>query len=254
MGRVMNYRLRTGAQQVLRDLDSLLDYEYGAPEADLGNKEDPLAEAIYIILSFQTDIARFKQVWRDLKIQYPTWSDVAEAPEDALADTLRVGGLHKQKSSTIKNLLEIVKRDSGSYSLEFLRKFDDEAAEEYLLKLPGLSWKGARCVLLYGLKRKSFPIDVNTFRILKRVGVIGPKAVYRRKGLHDKLQRVVKPDRRKSFHINLVIHGQRICVAGRPKCNMCVAREICKMQSVTGMSDQDAGRAKSDNDSRDLST
>lgn len=237
MERVRTYRLQTGATKMLRELDSILDHEYGAPESELGNKEDPLDEVIYIILSFQTDVARLQRVWQDLRRTYATWSDVAETSQDALSATLREGGLHVQKARAIRQLLKEVKRRSGSYSLEDLRQLDDEAAEKYLLSLPGLSWKGARCVLMYSLQRNCFPVDTNTFRIFKRVGVIGPRAVYRRKGLHDSLQRVITPKRRRPFHVNLVVHGQRVCVPGRPRCDTCIASEICNTQGEKNRSD-----------------
>ncbi len=109
---------------------------------------------------------------------------------------------------------------------------DDEEAERILTRLPGLSWKGGRCVLLYSLGRAVFPVDGNTFRIFKRVGVLSSSSVYRRRALHDGLQRAVEPSRRKPFHINLVVHGQRTCVPGRPRCSTCVARGMCAMSGV----------------------
>ena len=46
MGRAIRFRLRNGARRTLQELDRLLDDTYGAPEADLDNKADPLDEAV----------------------------------------------------------------------------------------------------------------------------------------------------------------------------------------------------------------
>ena len=232
MGGANTFRLSARARRQLEHLDRVLDVAYGAPAADLDNKQDPLEEAIYIILSFQTNLERFKQVWGQLRVAFPSWDSMIRAPLGRIARVLRVGGLQEQKARTIKELLKAVKRETGSYALDVLQEMDDEEAERFLTRLPGLSWKAARCVLLYSLDRDVFPIDGNTFRILKRVGVLDPKSVYRRRSLHDGLQHAVDPSRRKSFHINLVVHGQRTCVPRNPRCSICVARKMCAMHGV----------------------
>ncbi len=232
MGRARTQWLSRRARALLKQLDRALDAAYGAPEADLDNKQDPLDEAIYIILSFQTDLDRFKGVWRQLRQVFPTWEDLRRASIHRVAKTLRIGGLHDQKARTIKNLLKVVSARNGKCSLGWLRDLNDEEAEHVLTRLPGLSWKGARCVMLYSLGRRTFPVDTNTFRVFRRVGILSPSSVYRRRALHDSLQRAVEPSRRKPFHINLVVHGQRTCLPRRPLCAECAARRFCTMRGV----------------------
>ena len=232
MGRAIRFQLRRGARRTLQELDRLLDDAYGAPEADLDNKVDPLDEAVYIVLSFQTDLDRFKLVWEELRTTFSTWEQLAQAPLHRVVKVLRLGGLQKQKARTIRKLLKAAKEQTGSYSLDVLQDMDDDEAERFLTRLPGLSWKAARCVLLYSLGKDVFPVDGNSFRIFKRAGVLGNRSVYRRRGLHDGLQDAVDGSRRKPFHINLVVHGQRTCLSRRPRCSSCVARSICPMRGV----------------------
>jgi endonuclease III len=232
MGRAIRFRPRSGTRRTLQELDRLLDDAYGAPEADLDNKADSLDEAVYMVLSFQTDLDRFRLVWDELRAAFPAWESLAQAPLRQVVKTLRVGGLQEQKARTIKKLLKVTKQETGTYSLEALRDMEDDEAERFLTRLPGLSWTAARCVLLYSLGRDVFPVDGNTFRIFKRAGVLGRGSVYRRRGLHDGLQDAVETSRRKPFHINLVVHGQRTCLPRRPRCSSCPARNICPMCGV----------------------
>ena len=232
----------------LRKLDRLLDRAYGAPAADLDNKCDPLDEAVYIILSFQTDIARTRNVWTELRSAFPTWADLHKAPVRNVAWVLRVGGLQEQKARTLKRLLGTIKERTGHLSLDLLHEMDDQEAERFLTRLPGLSWKGARCVLLYSLDRSVFPVDGNTFRILQRVGVLRPNSVYRRRSLHDVLQLSVAAARRRPFHVNLVVHGQRTCLPLRPRCDECAARSVCAMGNSIASSS--AGEPAKDHDLR----
>ncbi len=229
----MSSPLQPNARKQLARLDRLLQRAYGTPEALLGNKADPLDEAVYIILSYQTDLARFGETWSRLRAAYPSWEALERAPQRQIERVLREGGLHRQKARTLKRFLASVRRAAGSLSLDMLHGLSDAPAERVLTRLPGLSWKGARCVLLYSLGRAVFPVDGNTFRILRRLGVLRRSAIYRRRSLHDALQDAVQPARRKALHINLVVHGQRTCLPVTPACFRCPARSACAMVGVS---------------------
>jgi len=233
--------LKRGAAKRLAQIDRQLEECYQTPEAALGNKHDPLDEAIYIVLSFQTDIARTSITWARLRAAFPSWEALTRARVPSIATVLREGGLHRQKARTIKRLLAAVRKLSGSLSLRLLRSMSDEEAERVLTRLPGLCWKGARCVLLYSLGRHVFPVDSNTFRILKRTGLLRRGAIYRRRSLHDAIQAAVPCARRRSLHINLVVHGQRTCLPRAPDCPHCPLLNNCPRVGV--WTNRPAGRS-----------
>lgn len=226
------FRFAPHGRERLHELDRLLWRTYRDREAVLGNQVDPLDEAIYIILSFQTDLVRFKESWQKLRAAFADWGIAAKAPRAEIAAVLRSGGLHRQKADAIKRLLSAVRRQFGSLSLERLRAMSDEEAERILTHLPGMSWKGARCVLLYSLHRKVFPIDSNTFRVLQRAGIIPLSAVYRRLSLHNAVQDAIDPARRRGYHVNLVVHGQTVCLPKRPRCQACPVAMICPRRGL----------------------
>jgi endonuclease III len=226
------FRFAPHGRERLHELECLLDQAHGAPESLLGNQADPLDEAVYIILSFQTDLARFKETWQKLRSTFPRWSDVEQATLNDLSAALRSGGLHRQKATAIKRLLRAVRRQFGELSLDALHQMGDAEAERTLTRLPGMSWKGARCVLLYSLHREVFPIDGNSFRVLQRAGVIPLSAVYRRLSLHDAVQEAVDPWLRRRFHVNLVVHGQEVCLPQRPRCEACPAASLCPRRGL----------------------
>ena len=58
--------LLPGAKERLSIIDRLLEEVHKTPESTLGNKCDALDEAIYIILSFQTDLPRAAAIWSRL--------------------------------------------------------------------------------------------------------------------------------------------------------------------------------------------
>ncbi len=226
------FRFAPHGRERIHELERLLHEAYGAPESVLGNHGDPLDEAIYIILSFQTDLARFQETWRSLRSVFPRWEDVEDAALEDLSAALRPGGLHRQKATAIKQLLGEVRRQFGELSLDALHRFGDAQAERTLTRLPGMSWKGARCVLLYSLDRKVLPVDGTSFRVLQRVDVIPLSAVYRRLSLHNAIQGAIDPDLRRRFHVNLVVHGQEVCLPRRPRCAACPAASLCPRRGL----------------------
>jgi endonuclease III len=205
-----------------------LERAYGTPK--LGNLPDPLDEAAYIILTFQTDIPRARLVWTALKAHFPSWREVLDAPDADLASVLRPSGFHFARARLLKAMLREVVRLIGELSLDVCRRMTTEDAEALLRSLPGLDRKGARCVLLYSLDRAVLPIDSNAYRFSSRYGILKAGTRYRRASVHDALQRIVPPRLRHDLHVNLVVHGQQTCTPRAPNCPGCPVRRSC----VTG--------------------
>lgn len=218
-------RVRRRIHGRITTMSERLARHHGTP--DLGNKRDPLDEAVFIQLTFQNTIERAQRVWRELVSTYATWEDVMRAPAHEVAHALRPGGLHRQRAANLKKLLASVHERFGCLSLSSLRGMATHDAESVLCSLPGMDIKATRCVLLYALDRAVFPVDSNAYRVLRRYGVIHPAARYRRKNLHNVLQELVPMAHRRRFHVNLLIHGQRTCLPRLPRCAECPLRASC---------------------------
>ena len=76
----------------------------------------------------------------------------------------------------------------GDLTLSFLSELDDGAAERFLVGLPGIGPKSARCVLSYSLDRAAFAVDTHVHRIFRRLGVVRSAG---RKADHDPFQEAV---------------------------------------------------------------
>src|SRR5262245_51049449 len=120
-------------------LAGALEAEYGTPE--LGNQPDPLDEAVYILITYQTDLERAQSVWAELKRRFPTWADVLGAPMQELEHVLRPSGFHRARARLIRRMLLAVQGRWGMLRLRGLEDLDCEAAEAELKALPGLGIK-----------------------------------------------------------------------------------------------------------------
>ncbi len=197
------------------------------PTPDFGNLEDPLAEAVFILLTYQTTVERARRTYAALRSAFPDWGQLVTAAPGQLENILRPSGFQRNRARLLCRLLEDVRMRFGSYDLSALRELSRDAAETELRRLPGIDIKGARCVLLYSLGMHVLPVDSNTFRIMKRLGVLTPSSKFRRKELHDGLEQLVPPSCRLEFHLNLVAHGKQTCLPATPRCEACPLLRSC---------------------------
>jgi len=195
------------------------------PDSDLGNKNSPLNELAFIVLSGQTDEKLCQVAYRQFKRAFPTWQGVADAPLRKLENPIRRAGLSHQKARYIKAIALKLRRDFGAVTLRGLPQLSTSKAEKYLCSLPGVGIKSARCVLLYSLSRPVFPADIHCLRVMQRLGWIEP-GWRRGESVADEAQALIPPRLRRLLHIRFVQHGRLLCGA-RPRCGVCPLNNCC---------------------------
>ena len=211
----------------VREVAATLKYRYH--DFDHYNLKDPLDELLFIICSTKTEEASYRNSFRALKESFPTHLKIAEAPAEYIARTIVRGGLSNQKAKAIRNLLDAIVARFGKPSLEPLRAMSDEEAEAFLLSLPGVGKKIARCVLMYSLGRQLFPVDTHCWRIALRLGWVRPTQKDRHCAPRDmdRLQTKIPPELRYSLHVNMISLGREICTASVPRCDECPLSVWC---------------------------
>jgi DNA (cytosine-5)-methyltransferase 1 len=222
---------RLDTAETIARIDELLEVAYRS--GDLGNIDDVLSEIVYIMLSLNTRETVYQRVFARLRSKYPRWLDVVTAAPHELEGVLRPGGLQSQRAAYLQELLGAVLKDNrqrgmspagddDDLTLEYLRKMGDDEVEAFLVSLPGVGKKTARCVMAYALNRHAFAVDTHVARVFGRLGLI-PQ---RQKPAHDLYQSIVPPRARRRLHINLVHHGRSVCKS-RAQCGACVLVSFC---------------------------
>jgi DNA (cytosine-5)-methyltransferase 1 len=226
------------AQGVLDRIDELLELAYRS--ADLGNLADPLDEAVFILISAQTREQVYRRVFASLKATYPRWVDVLSASRGELERVLKPAGFQVQRASKLAALFAAIERsniDQGlgpahgdDLTLEFLHRMSDEEAAAFLVQLPGIGPKSARCILAYSLGRDTFAVDTHVRRILERLELIERRSG---KPAHGSIEGLIPKRQRVRLHINLVHHGRAVCLSGRPRCQQCFLVSFCPTGQAT---------------------
>ena len=209
--------------QVVRRVCDALQATYNDPRH--GNPRDPLDDLVYVILSNKTGPIVARNVYDRLRAEFPQWAWILSEPRAKLKRRIRPAGLSEVKSRHIRGALLKIKRDFGDCDLTSLRGMQMHKAHAYLVSLPGVSDKVAKCVLMYTCDAKVLPVDSHVHRIATRLGWTQRK---RADQCHDELEALVLPDRRKAFHVNCLAHGRRCCRPLKPDCEHCCIRRHCR--------------------------
>lgn len=164
-------------------------------------------------------------MYERLRKRFPTWHEVVEADSSELVLLLKPAGFASKRAKQIKASLEKVDNDFGAYSLDTLKNLSQEEAQSYLTSLHGVSEKVAKCVMMYALGFNVLPVDVHVHRVARRLGWATVDRPEQDKG---RLELVVPPKRRFSFHVGCVSHGRALCRASRPNCPSCPLKNYCE--------------------------
>ncbi len=203
----------------------LLEEHYNTPRPAPPGRVDPLEVLVLTILSQNTNDLNRDRAMARLMNRFPTWDDVARSNRRSLEAAIRVGGLARQKSERIKEILRWVKSTFGEYSLAELENMPTDRAHEMLMNLKGVGPKTAAIVLLFAFGRPVFPVDTHIHRVTTRLGLLdkGTSAA----AAHEILGNLFPPENFYSIHMNIIGHGREVCHARNPHCGGCFLAEIC---------------------------
>ena len=211
--------LKSNAVNITKRLKSI----YGSPR--LNNKEDPVDELYFILLSQMTTGPSYERIFDRLRQSVVSWDDLTDMSSSELVGIVSEAGLVNQKAPRILQIANRLKSDFGSVTLAPLDLQDNLSVESYLKSLPGVGTKSAKCIMMYSMGRLVLPIDTHVARLTQRLGLLDPQIPNDRQ--HVALEKVVPPSYRYDFHVNAIAHGRKVCRAKNPRCGECVISSFC---------------------------
>lgn len=208
---------------------SLLNKAYGARPPF--KKTDPVDELVRTILSQNTTDKNSLKAYAVLKLNLKSWDDLLKTPTRNIEQYIKHAGLAKIKADRIKSVLAEIKRREGSLNLANLTRLDIQDSLEYLKSLKGVGPKTAACVLLFSFGKPIMPVDTHIFRVTKRLGLIDKKSSIEE--AHKQLSVIVPKDLIYQFHLGIIEHGRKTCIAQTPRCGVCVVYRLCEFKKKT---------------------
>jgi endonuclease-3 len=186
------------------------------------NRKTPWELLVATILSAQCTDVRVNMVTPALFRRFTTPAAMAEAPTTELEDLIRTTGFFRNKAKSIKGAAQAILERFGG---EVPRTLDE------LITVPGAARKTANVVLgvSYGLA-EGVVVDTHVFRIARRLNLAKGDTPQK---VEEELMRVLPREKWIDFSHQIIHHGRQVCIARKPKCNVCNLEQLCHSKDKT---------------------
>ena len=191
------------------------------PKTEL-NYTNPFTLLAAVALSAQsTDVGVNKATKRLFEIA-DTPQKMFDLGETGVGEFVKTIGLWRNKA---KNLILM--------SRQILDNFGGKVPQtrEELVTLAGVGRKTANVVLNEAFGQPTMAVDTHIFRVANRTGLATGKTP---EEIELGLMNVIPEKYIMGAHHWLILHGRYVCVARKPKCNLCSIVQFCKYDAKIG--------------------
>lgn len=197
--------------------------------ADSGPVRTPIGQLVKSLISNRTYDAVSLGAYERLT-EALSWSGIAAAPVGRIEALIADVEFADTKARHLKAAMQQVEAGHADFDLAFLGALPQAEALGWLQRLPGVGPKVAASVLnLSTLGRQAFVIDTHVARILRRLGVIGPRTTAA--AAHGQVMGALagwSAPQLTGLHVQMKRLGQTICRPQRPRCGDCPIIGTCR--------------------------
>ena len=167
------------------------------------------------ILSAQTTDVRVNLVAPALFRRFPTAADLAAADPAEVEAIIKPTGFFRTKSRAIISASRVLVERFGG---EVPPRMED------LVTLPGIGRKTANVILGVALGVPGFAVDTHVIRLTNRLGLSNTRDPVK---IEQQVCALVPAAEWTGLSLRLILHGRRVCVARRPRCEECLLNDYC---------------------------
>lgn len=186
------------------------------PETEL-HYTNPYELLVAVILSAQCTDKRVNIVTPELFQHFPTAAALSKAGFDDIHPIIKSVSFANNKTRHLMGMAKMLVEDFGN-------EVPDTVEE--LEKLPGVGRKTANVITSVIHQQPNMAVDTHVFRVSARIGL----TLHAKNPLQAEKQLIahIPKELIHKAHHWLILHGRYICVARRPKCEVCGLRTACK--------------------------
>lgn len=186
------------------------------PETEL-QYENPFQLLVAVILSAQCTDKRVNMVTPNIFASYPTAETLSQASFEDVEPIVRSISFANNKTRHLLGMAKMLVHDFGG-------TIPDNVAD--LEKLPGVGRKTANVITSVIHHQPNMAVDTHVFRVAARIGLT-TNAKTPLQTEQQLIKNIPQLLVHKAHHW-LILHGRYICIARRPKCEICGLRAACK--------------------------
>jgi endonuclease III len=177
--------------------------------------QDAFQLLIATILSAQTTDRSVNLVTPELFRRYPTPIDLAGADPAVVESLIKPTGFFRVKTRTIiAASRRIVELFGGVVP----------ASLDELVRLPGIGRKTANVILGVGFDVPGFAVDTHVTRLTNLLRLVATRDAVK---IEHQVCSMVPKEEWTGLSLRLILHGRRVCIARRPRCEECVLNDFC---------------------------
>jgi endonuclease III len=170
---------------------------------------------IATILSAQTTDKMVNLVTPKLFARYPTPFDLAAADPAEVEAMIKPTGFFRAKTRRII---------AASRTLVELFGGVVPSTMDDLLKIPGIGRKTANVILGAGFNEPGFAVDTHVIRLTNLLKLVSSRDPVK---IERQVTSMVPKEEWTGLSLRLILHGRRICIARRPRCEECILNDFC---------------------------
>ncbi len=206
---------RGRAQRTFEHLEEL----YPEAQCELDHR-NPFQLLIATILSAQSTDVGVNKVTPALFEKYPDAEALAVANPGQVEKLIGTLGLFRNKTkSIIKCANQLVATFGGEVP----------TSRKDLVSLAGVGRKTANVVRSVAFDLPGLPVDTHVLRLSRLLELTEETDAVK---VEHELNPMVKATERGRFSLRLILHGRRVCIARRPKCEECVLAYFCPSSNL----------------------
>lgn len=181
---------------------------------------DAFQLVIATILSAQTTDRSVNLVTPELFRRYPTALDLAGADPAIVERLIKATGFFRAKT---KRIIAASRKLVESFDGVVPNNMDD------LVEVPGIGRKTANVILGVGFNVPGFAVDTHVIRLTGLLRLVATKDPVK---IERQVCAMVPESEWTGLSLRLILHGRRVCVARRPRCEECVLNDFCPSSRV----------------------
>jgi len=199
------------------------------------SNRNPFRTLVTTIISQNTADRNTVRAFENLSTRFEiTPEALANAETSKIEEGLKVAGLYRNKTRTIKQVSKIIlERFQGD--LKPILSMPFEEARKTLMGLPGVGPKTADVVLLFCAERPTIPVDTHVNRVSKRLALAPVNGDY--EAVRESLQTLYNPKDYLALHVLLILLGRKYCKARNPLCKHCPLNTLCPSSHIRDRND-----------------
>ena len=194
---------------------SILSKQNPHPKTELEYKNN-YTLLVAVVLSAQSTDVGVNKATKKLFAVADNPEKMLQLGEEELKKYISTIGLYNSKARNIISLSKILFEKYNSIVPENL---------EILQSLPGVGRKTANVVLNCAFGHPTIAVDTHVFRVSNRLGIVHEKDVLK---TEIALLKTIPKKWQQHAHHWLILHGRYICVARKPKCEICPLNNYCE--------------------------